>query len=252
MKKKILSILFIFTVLGVNSQSLSRFIDFNASTTEVTFSKLRTCTEDISCEYSIDGRVSGTYRLSMSSTVIRFPRSFSKCQFRFYYTSIVDDAGRIKPDIGIAVVDDIDIKYFESGELFNSYFTASCIDETVLYYIINGSIFTSNCVCSYYNSLAPDDLLQLFINQNLSAFFEDKCGKNGHIIEEHTGSRIIPIEKLNEYIEMNQNNRILIYDMNGKSYNYTNLTELNNLSKGIYLIDMIENGTPIQYKFIKD
>ena len=251
MKKIILSITILFLTISLYSQSLDRYIDFSANTREVNFSKFSTIREDITCEYSIDGRVVGSYEVSSRSTIISLPSSFSKCEFRFYFTD-----GGIEArdgDIGIAVVDDIDIKYFENPDNFANYFSTTCSHDKYSYYIINGVLLKSECVCAFYNSVSPAVLLNMFINQTLGRYLIEACSKAGIIATEPTSERrMINPELLNEMTQNNSISNIQIIDLNGKNIASNKANAITDLSTGIYLINYIENGVQKFGKYIKE
>lgn len=249
MKKILLTIISIITFLTTFSQRYEHYVTFEASTREVTFFKNPDIRDEISCEYSVDGRIIGVYRLDYRSTVITLPSSFSRCQYRFYYTVAGTERSG---DIGIAVVDDVDMMHFEHAAAFGTYFSNICDDEYYEFFIINNIMLPSKCVCEYYSTVTSSVLLQMYVNGILGDYLQNKCEKAGWTFERAAGSRMMNMEQVKELLTENNIELIIMVDMQGHTFQISDISSMDCLSAGLYLISYNKDGFKYYEKFIME
>ena len=262
--------------------SLDTYINFDVSRNTVTIIKLNTCRDNIICNFKEDDHLIQSSIITSTPTIINLRGNVDEYTFEFYSdedpllfyfsndngTNIAD---RTPPILGIATLDDLDLKIRKAGGN-TEILTTICRkynNTDLVKYLINDEWIPASCYCPYYEKTASgefeqttsydlDNMFDDYNNSNLNNQINFYCDDNINNIPIPIQYRLANPNIINEQnlvSEIIDNTTILsiyIFDIGGKMLSIKTKEDLINLPSGMYVIKSIENNEVKTYKYIKE
>lgn len=251
--------IFLCFFIKTNASNFNDLFNFNIEHNSVTFSLRYNMHERIYCDYIVNGELNSTFSVTTIPNIIDLGRNNENAEFDFYKFINTDDDD-VKNDkrvsVGLATIDDIDLKITYYG--FYPTFDNSCGNSSIIINVpklekakVNNDYVDKICLCQLYNDAVSivdpfytqEEFQSDYDNLLLSSTTQLYCGNSTNGLKMMNPSTIVKTA-------IKEDDNLMVFNINGQLMPFHKLVELKSLSPGIYMIKMIDNGVLKNYKYV--